>query len=895
MLAVCCSGFKRAVTLPAASLGSIAAASSSAASSHRRQPPQPRRPRPQASDRDADSYKLAEQVKQLVAAGSRRSSAASSPTASSTGDAYAPALNLIRSAPASAATVVVWNVLLNAVLVPGSDGSRGGGGQQQQHAAAVRRAYEIWMEMKRRGVVPTGRSYGTFLTGVAKRAKRAASELEHRSAGHHHSRALEGWNAELRAKVETVHKQWRMHCERVLERAERQGGPSSSSSSGEGGGQDDGRHDSIESLSPLPTNQYLSFLSASLTLSLATGSSGTAPAILDHLVRTFEAIPDPDVDPRLGRTTISYQVVLGAFKTVLQQAAGAVAPEEPVQTADTVEDGFKVLPPLDRPSQVGSETAVFPTAHQILERALAMWDHLVLHPPSPELPSPGSPSSSFSPSPAAPLPIILPTALLSLYLSTPSSSTATLPPATHARFLAIPQLAFGFVSPSRIADLEPPHPDELVVPLCGGGAPGGATLDRAAFGAALRTARRAAVAAGAESSTRWTRAWWDQVRDYPERFGLERGLGGPEEGEVGQVRLMDREAAQEVMKAAGRAGDVESIEELMAYLTTTSLANPALSYRSHAPLVSTYTLAISCLSRIGTQPALSAAIRLWTELVRTEPPFVPSEPRKKTRGQQEAEGAGEDKVAKAAYAKAAYEVVRMAVMGVRERTAVWAAVKAVAGGASAFGETTASGDHGNAESSSSRGAFHPAQFPPPPSSSPARPSSSSSRSGGLAAAAAIPSQREAEFQLVARILHNALGRIMSGDGRPGDLSAQLGKETVAVLEEWRERIKAFLSAGVDPLPARGRDSVQGREIPGRRRGNMEMEEPKRTTGMKDRPRQGLSEDSFSSASSTRPTRSSTSPSHSSSYPARRASSRGYEQRERSFEGQRSGSERWRGR
>lgn len=328
----------------------------------------------------------------------------------------------------------------------------------------------------------------------------------------------------------------------------------------------------------------------------------------------------------------------------------------------------------------------------------------------------------------------------------------------------------------------------------------------------------------------------------------------------------------------------------MAYLTTTSLANPALSYRSHAPLVSTYTLAISCLSRIGTQPALSAAIRLWTELVRTEPPFVPSEPRKKTRGQQEEKEEGREKVAKAAYAKAAYEVVRMAVMGVRERTAVWAAVKAVAGGASAFGETTASSDHGNAESSSSRGAFHPAQFPPPPSSSPARPSSSSSRSGGLAAAAAIPSQREAEFQLVARILHNALGRIMSGDGRPGDLSAQLGKETVAVLEEWRERIKAFLSAGVDPLPTRGRDSVQGREIPGRRRGNMEMEEPKRTTGMKDRPRQGLSEDSFSSASSTRPTRSSTSPSRSSSYPARRPSSRGYEQRERSFEGQR-----WRGR
>lgn len=420
------------------------------------------------------------------------------------------------------------------------------------------------MEMKRRGVVPTGRSYGTFLTGVAKRAKRAASELEHRSSSSGHR--LEGWNAELRAKVETVHKQWRMHCERVLERAERQGGPSS------GEGPDDGRSDSIESLSPLPTNQYLSFLSASLTLSLATTattstSTGAAPMILDHLVRIFEAIPDPDVDPRLGRTTVSYQVVLGAFKTVLQQAAGAVSPEEPVRTADTVGDGFQVLSPLGRPSQVGSETgsSAFPTAHQILDRALAMWDHLVLHPPSPELPSPGAPSA-FSPGESAPLPLILPTALLSLYLSTPASSTSTLPPATHARFLAIPQFAFGFVPPSRAADLEPPHPDDLVVPLCGGGggAPGAAaTLDRAAFGTALRTARRAAVAAGAESSTGWTRAWWDQVRDYPERFGLEKGLGGPaaeEEGRVGQVRLMDREAAHEVMKAAGRAGDVESIE-----------------------------------------------------------------------------------------------------------------------------------------------------------------------------------------------------------------------------------------------------------------------------------------------------------------------------------------------
>lgn len=252
-------------------------------------------------------------------------------------------------------------------------------------------------------------------------------------------------------------------------------------------------------------------------------------------------------------------------------------------------------------------------------------------------------------------------------------------------------------------------------------------------------------------------------------------------------------------------------------------------------------------------------------------------------------------MAKAAYAKAAYEVVRMAVMGVRERTAVWAAVKAVAGGASAFGETTASGDHGNSEStpsaSPSKGAFHPSQFPPLP----ARSSSPGGRSGGPAAAAAapLPSQREAEFQLVARILHNALGRIMSGDGRPGDLSAQLGKETVAVLEGWRERIKAFLSV-VDPAPAR-RDSIEGRGIPARRHRNGEMEDPKRTTG-RDR-RTGLdsriSVEDGDSFSSSRPRRTSTSSPRSSSYPARTPSSHGYGQRERSFEG--GPSERWRGR
>ncbi|GAA5885674.1 hypothetical protein JCM3774_004524 [Rhodotorula dairenensis] len=756
MLAACSRGCKRALATAARA---------------------PRRAIPAADAAAADSYRLADQVRQLVQHPTRKNAPIAA--TSNTDSAYSPALSLIRSAPPSAATVVVWNVLLNAILTPPP--SRGG--QGHAHAHAVRRAYEIWMEMKRRGVVPTSRSYGTFLTGVAKRAKRAAFEAD----------PAPGWNADLRAKVETVHKQWRTHCDRVRERAH-----SSSSSLGSGAGAGanavtDGRHDSIESLSPLPTNQYLSFLSAALTLTTTTtaipgttaaAAAAGAPTIFDHLVRTFEAMPDPDQDPHLGRTTVSYQVVYAAFKTVLTASSGSklglgkrsAAPEEDDRVG--VEGLELRSSPGGNPAQEDADSeSLFPTAQQILDRALAMWDHLVLHPPTPEVPTAASSSSSALGPGAGGLTPIVPTALLSLYLSLPLSTSSTLPPATHARFLAVPARAFGFVEPGRAADLEPPHPEELQLPLCD-------QLDEAAFGAALRTARRAPVEAGKKDDPlRWARAWWDQVRDYPERFGLTT----PPDAVVG---LLNREAAHQVMKAAGRAGDVEAIEDLVAYLTTTSLATTAPAgthhhaasekrwYRTHAPLVSTYTLAISCLSRVGTQPALSAALRLWHDLVRIEPPFVPSPARPLVGSPAEGEG---ERVAKAAYVKAAYECVRMAVMGVRERTAVWAAVKAVAGGSAAFEPSPSASVTADTASSSSSaapdgvGAFHPARFPPP-SSAVARRNSPE------------------EIDLLARILHNALGRILSGDGRPGDLSAQLGRETVAVLEAWRGRLKAYLRA-----------------------------------------------------------------------------------------------------
>lgn len=501
-----------------------------------------------AAEQHADSYRLAEQVKQLVNHRNGNVAAAAAAPASTSSDSYSPALTLIRSAPPSAATVVVWNVLLNAVLTP-SPSQRGRGGQHQ-HAAAVRRAYEIWMEMKRRGVVPTSRSYGTFLTGVAKRAKRAAFDAEAAGAGAAARASLQGWNADLRAKVETVHKQWRTHCERVHDRAAAAKPSSTSSTAAE---VTDGRHDSVESLSPLPTNQYLSFLSAALTIAL-TAAATPAPAIttspdagvqiLDHLVRTFEAMPDPDENSRLGRTTVSYQVVYAAFKAVLSSpSASHISPSSPPLLPPPLPSSSPLLDVegLELRTLGPAVEVGFPTAQQVLDRALAMWDHLILHPPAPEF-VPTSRASGLTP--------IVPTALLSLYLSLPPATSSTLPPATHARFLAVPQRAFGFVEPARAADLELPHPADLAVPLCAG-----AGLDSAAFGAALRTASRAPVGAGrGDDPLRWTRAWWDQLRDYPARFGF---ASGQEDEAVG---LLGREAASEVIKAAGRAGDVEAIE-----------------------------------------------------------------------------------------------------------------------------------------------------------------------------------------------------------------------------------------------------------------------------------------------------------------------------------------------
>lgn len=457
-----------------------------------------------------DSYHLASEVRRLAAQGK--------------GDVSA-ALHLVRSAPADAATVVVWNVLLNSILVTSATGASAPG---PTHAQAVRKAYDVWMEMKRRGITPSARGYGTVLTGVAKRAKLA---LEDATRGR---KKAEGWNAELRAKVDIIHKQWLVHCDRVLAKGDDGLGDITGLSGLDGAevetanrDAEDGRADTPVDLSAVPTNQYLSFLASSLSLSAlpaletslspsttatvaAAAPPAAGPSILKHLLQTFHSLPTAD-DPsqgtlsRLSKTGVSYSVLFGALRTALQ--ASSARPTDPAA-----------------PAPASAAESVWPTAPELLETALSAWDELVAHPPAPDTPTT---------SPAAPpLNPVVPTQLLALFLI---PSSAVLPAAYLTRAVDVAQAAFGFVPPAELAELEG---GDLAPPLC-------APLDAPGLGVALRV-----VAASGRKD--WVKGWWEQVRDYPQRFGLG--------GEGAQEEVRAREEGEVVIRACGAARDVEGIE-----------------------------------------------------------------------------------------------------------------------------------------------------------------------------------------------------------------------------------------------------------------------------------------------------------------------------------------------
>ncbi|GAA6001822.1 uncharacterized protein JCM10292_005926 [Rhodotorula paludigena] len=510
-------------------------------------PPAPAKQRTRTADEspdplDRDSYHLASLVRKAARAGK--------------GD-FSSALALVRNAGPEAATVVVWNGLINIILIdtPAFPGL--------SHAAAVLKASEVWMEMKRRGITPSARGYGTFLTGVAKRAKLAAE-------GATKGRAAVGWNAELRAKVDTVHKQWLVHCERVLTSGEAAGSSDDVGLEGveiEGLEQDrgDGRDDAPTDLLAVTTNQYLAFLSSCLALATASSSASaapTGPVILRQILSTFQNLPDAD-DPseslaRLAKTGMTYSLLFSSLRTALR---ASVAQSSAV-------------------AAIPAESA-FPSPPVLLDTALSAWSHYLAHVPHADTPSPSSATSS----PPTHVDPHVPTLLLSLFLIPPASSlSATYLPAA----LTLAQSAFGFVPPAEIASLEPPHPPSLQDPLC---AP--SPLDGAAFGTALRVA-------AASGKKEWCKSWWEMVRDYPARFGL----AGLAESEA--VRA--REETEVVLRACGVSGDVEGIEQLLEYLLSVRLP-------SHTPTYQTYALALASLHRIGTADALSASLRVYALLL----------------------------------------------------------------------------------------------------------------------------------------------------------------------------------------------------------------------------------------------------------------------------------------
>ena len=191
-------------------------------------------PKPERHNRHTfhDSYLLSDKIKQL--AGRKDLDAA---------------IELVRTSPAS--NVVVWNLLIHEVL------------QEKK----FRRAYELWMDMKRRGLKPSARSYSTFFSGFSK-----AREIE--SGG--------------LARVKTVYAQWLVHAERVLARSEEKRSIREEEEGEEG----------ADDITCIPANAYLTFLANTKNLPL--------------LLEAFNAMP---TEGPLAPTSMTYSTVLSALRS----------------------------------------------------------------------------------------------------------------------------------------------------------------------------------------------------------------------------------------------------------------------------------------------------------------------------------------------------------------------------------------------------------------------------------------------------------------------------------------------------------------------------------------------------------------------------------------------------
>lgn len=211
-------------------------------------PPPPRRQQQQhrQNGKDfTDSYHLADRIKLLAQR-----------------NQLDAALDLVKSSPPHAANIVVWNVLLNSIL----------------RAGKHKLAYTTWMDMKRRGLHPTARSFGTFFSGFAK----IRGEVEGPSL----------------ARVKTVYAQWLVHVGRVIEKAELKEQGVVRRSIMEEEQEQEVLIDSLDDITVIPTNHYLSFLSHTNNIPL--------------LLETFNAMPSTGP---LAPTSFTYSIVLAGLRS----------------------------------------------------------------------------------------------------------------------------------------------------------------------------------------------------------------------------------------------------------------------------------------------------------------------------------------------------------------------------------------------------------------------------------------------------------------------------------------------------------------------------------------------------------------------------------------------------
>ncbi|GAA5914106.1 uncharacterized protein JCM6883_005883 [Sporobolomyces salmoneus] len=231
---------------------------------------------------------------------------------------FSDALTLLHTSPPRAATIVVWNVLLNSILQ--SNNAEGTG--------AIKRAYEVWMDMKKRGVKPSSRSFGTFLGGAAKIARKLESRGVAKGEG-----AKEMIGNDVKTKVETVYKQWTVYQSTVQEKTQSKSEEQQSQESGE----------EVDELTVHPTNQYISFLSSALSLSK---DPATSASLLSKLLTTFESIPPPSSPEPVTRNAVTYALTFNALRTALQIANSPTPPPSFPSTQVLLDSALAIFTPL---------------------------------------------------------------------------------------------------------------------------------------------------------------------------------------------------------------------------------------------------------------------------------------------------------------------------------------------------------------------------------------------------------------------------------------------------------------------------------------------------------------------------------------------------------------------